>query len=261
MAEQQSQSSLDRIVSGANNLKTAAVLSQSFWLWIILGTIFSIAFITTTMELGNEGAASEGNQTQVVQQPATQPVQSNSITYWADKISSSLKQFSESCGDTNLWNILTDVVTNGSFHSHNRTGSSCGLAPSTYFCTDLVIDSYNLAGIKNNFSEYSGHTSEGRPGMFDQWSSIPGLSTRQDNDVRGLKPGDAIFWFEDDFGAHVDLISKISVDYQTGDGSITTTDSNMDRRSITWDVNHFELQGNLWPKGVTRTPMFGLGPR
>lgn len=255
---------LKRGVARIGNFRFAATVTSHFLVIFSVVISFLVVF-TLAIVLENTGKASEGNQNQnqVLQQPATQPVQSNDIPYWASQLSSNLRTFDTSCSSgVYLYNVMTFAATNGSYTIHTRTGSACGLASTTYFCTDFVIDSYNLAGINMPNLEYAGD-------MFNWWRNQSGLSIKEENDVTGLSSGDVIFWVDPNETRyylkwkHVGIIKQIGLN-DKGQLTLTTMDANLNHRINDFPIINNQVRGTFVDDSgnpIGWKPEFGLGPR
>jgi FlaG/FlaF family flagellin (archaellin) len=179
---------------------------------------------------------------------------SNNLTSWAKQINDAITTFNPPChtnkGAIYMYNVMEQAITNGSYAAHKQPGSDCGTTDLSYYCTDLVIDSYNLAGI----------TVPRQRRVKDLLASWPSsLQVRRTNNVNGLQPGDAVFWYyPSGMDAHIDMIYSISVG-QNGNGTITTMDSNTNSKFNKFFVQGWKLIGT-WDDGAN-VPIFGLGPR
>ena len=146
------------------------------------------------------------------------------------------------------------TISNGTYTAMKKSGGisgiSCGIAESSYYCTDLIIDSYNLAGIKNSLSEWV-------PTMINQWSGLPGGTVIRSNDTHLVQPGDVIFWLDSSgAGQHVDVVSNVTIDQSTGIGTISTYDANTWSVTNRWSVVGWRIT-TQWI-GSPLYPWFGL---
>lgn len=177
-----------------------------------------------------------------------------SVVCWAKKINDVL-QPAIGCA-TPTYNRLETKITNGSYSTPIRPGTCDQTHYGTYFCTDTVIDSNNLAGINNNLSETVGV-------MIYQWSGVPGLVLQRGNDVRNVKPGDAIFWFADmpplrQAGYHTDVVYRMNIS-AAGNGYLYTLDSNVaGGKIIKHTVIGWAIQFSAWLDSANKYAWFGL---
>jgi len=181
-----------------------------------------------------------------------------SVTDWAMTLNQALQQ-----GDDTYYNKMTAGVNGCGYGATQRAGHDSPTGK--YWCTNLVIDAYNLAGI-------AGLTTAPGPGVKDPslpppgqqqvitmaqwWMTAPGytyLDVRTGDRraaIQKVRPGYAIF-YESVFGEengdeHVALVSSISVDTQ-GNGQITTVDSNAEVKQFTYRVVHGKVQNPPYP--------------
>jgi hypothetical protein len=238
----------------AEKLLQKAALTPQFWIGVaivlaILVVVALFLIIITTIVGGSNGGTPTPAPTAA---PGPAPV-SNNILSWGQQISNSLQTYPTSCYGTFIYNVMLQTITNGSYAARQKPGSACGLSGSSYYCTNLVIDSYNLAGIKNNFSQWV-------PAMIGQWTSVPGLTVKQNSSVEGLQPGDVVFWLILDnaiTAQHVDMIQSVDVSTD-GNGTLTTIDANTNSKVNKFYVRNWNLIGK-WLVG--NVAWFGLGPR
>ncbi len=190
--------------------------------------------------------------------PTTQPggLDGTDILVWGRKINSVLTK-ALGCSNT-IYNRQQSIIRNTAGYSAAIRGGDCQGYGGAYLCTRLVKDAYNLAGIKNNLSEWT-------PSMVSQWGSIRGLTLLKTNNVRMVKPGDAVFWYGLSGSCncyryrHADLIDAISVN-SSGNGVLYTIDANVNQKLIKHYVSGWKLLGNVWLPAATNVA-FGLGPR
>ena len=181
-----------------------------------------------------------------------------SVMDWATRINAALEQ-----GDDGYFNRMTATIDGCGYRAQQRQGHDSPTGK--YWCTNTVIDAYNLAGI-------TGLTVDPGPGvdspslpppghqqvitMADWWSTAPGytyIDMRSGNRraaIQQVHPGYAIF-YESVFGEengeeHVALVSSISVD-TAGNGEITTIDSNAESKTFTYDVVRGRVQDAPYP--------------
>lgn len=126
---------------------------------------------------------------------------------------------------------MVTSVTNGSYTVPTKTGTCDGVCEPTYYCTDLVRDSYNLAGIKNDFSQRSPEMAAGWPWHGGTFLINNSDINQQASNIQRLQTGDAMFYACDttrDTIGHVDIIYAIDPNLVAngGNGRITTVDTN-----------------------------------
>ncbi len=133
-----------------------------------------------------------------------------------------------------------------------------------YWCTYIVIDSFNLVGLKGGGDEKLDLTQADVRDLHIFMDSTPGFQfvdyrTDKKNALAKVRPGYA-FFVEDCFrsycegGAHTGLIKSIAVD-ERGNGEIITLESNSTSKSHTWTVVEWEV---LSPDYAGR-PLVGFG--
>lgn len=144
------------------------------------------------------------------------------ILYWAGLINNAL----EHGNPIESWNRMVQNITNGIYSATTRTAQNRGVGPTgIYWCTNIVIDSYNLSDIPG-----LGPGHQLVRNMLNFWQSTPGYSYIPYDGINSLnqvRPGYVVFRIvQNDFNFdHASIIQSISVD-QRGDGSIKTLDSN-----------------------------------
>lgn len=145
-----------------------------------------------------------------------------SILDWAQKINDAL----EPGNPPSSYNKMLADISNGSYSATKRSAQDRGVGPTgIYWCTNIVIDSYNLADIKGLNANHQGVRD-----MMNFWGKTSGYSFITYNGLDSLKriqPGFALFRiyspnYEWD---HVSLIKNIGID-ERGNGDIQTLDSN-----------------------------------
>lgn len=144
------------------------------------------------------------------------------ILHWTTQINSSLQPGLPATA----WNkMLADISSNG-YTATKRAALDRGVGPTgIYWCTNLVIDSYNLSGISG-----LGPSHQGVRGMMQFWQTTPGYNFIPFDGTASLrlaKPGYALFRVNaGDYNLdHVSIIKSINID-ERGNGSISTLDSN-----------------------------------
>jgi hypothetical protein len=161
------------------------------------------------------------------------------IISWAKIIDDKVTFFTgPKCLNSPQRTVMMATVTNGSYTVLPRSGS-CGKGLSTFFCTDLVIGSYNLAGIKNSFSRRS-------PVMAAHWTGGVQLMTSQ-SVIEQAQPGDVMFYSCNNTMStigHVDIIYSIDQDQlarNKGTGRIITIDANTPTEIITHTLRNWKI--------------------
>jgi hypothetical protein len=181
-----------------------------------------------------------------------------SVMDWATRINAALKR-----GDDGYFNRMTAEITGCGYGAQQRQGHDSPTGK--YWCTNSVIDAYNLAGITGlTVDPGPGVVSDSLPPpghqqvitMADWWMTAPGYTyiDMRSGDRRAaiqqVLPGYAIF-YESVFGEengeeHVALVSSISVD-ANGNGELTTVDSNAESREFTYRVVRGKVQNAPYP--------------
>jgi hypothetical protein len=181
-----------------------------------------------------------------------------SVMDWATRINAALEQ-----GDDGYFNRMTATIDGCGYSAQQRQGHDSPTGK--YWCTNTVIDAYNLAGI-------TGLTVDPGPGvdspslpppghqqvitMADWWMTAPGYtyvdvrSGDRRAAIQKVRPGYAIF-YESVFGEengreHVALVSSISVDIE-GNGELTTIDSNAESKEFTYRVVQGKVKNAPYP--------------
>jgi hypothetical protein len=241
-------------IQKAKKIQAAVSIAASTWeVWVpvLIIIVIVVLFLVIITTIAGQGGSSING---VSPQPGPPPVVGNNdILSWGGKILDNIQPYPTSCYGTYIYNVMLQTVTNGSYTARKKPGSACGESGSTYYCSNLIIDSYNLAGINNNFSQYV-------PRMIGQWPSVPGLTVRQSGNVDGLQSGDAVFWLISSAAStaqHVDMIKSIDVS-SAGNGTLTTIDANTNSKENKFYVRNWNLIGK-WITG--NVAWFGLGPR
>jgi len=148
----------------------------------------------------------------------------------------------EQIGSNGLYSILSANQSTQCYTTHS--------AASKYWCTDSVIDSYNLAGI-TGLSVAAGD--EAVINMHAHFKSLPGyLFIPYPGSLTSVKPGYA-FIKEGGSGQHTGIVKTITIDGR-GNGSITTLESNSGAKSHTFPIAGGVIQGD-WPG----EPFVGFG--
>lgn len=167
------------------------------------------------------------------------------VLNWASQITNSLARA--------LWGFLNNLataITNGSYSTKTWSGASEG---AVYWCTYLIIDSYNLAGhqglSKANHAaviymrKWWYTTGAGQGYVYIDYPSNNQL-------LQNVKPGYAMF-MEQEAGVfkqreHVNMIKSITVDSR-GNGEIITLDSNTPIISHKYSIVEWSIKGIPYP--------------
>lgn len=185
---------------------------------------------------------------------------------WAGQITSELE-----IGTGGSYNRMIADISNGSYNATRRTGQTeLGIGENgIYWCTYLVIDSYNLA----DHHEISITDDGWVYYMIQHWKQLPRYvfldyyNGAHENILRQVRPGYAIFFLNDpnateprSDGDHAAIVKSISFNPQ-GDGVLETYDSNLSSGVVTtypivgWDIRE-TLRGL---PGHTNYSVMGLG--
>jgi len=177
---------------------------------------------------------------------------------WAVTLNKALKH-----GHDGYFNKMTTAVSGCGHNAEQRQGHDSPTGK--YWCTNLVIDAYNLAGIPGlSVAPGAGVDSPSLPPpgqqqvitMANWWMTAPGYtyldfrSGDRQAAIQKVRPGYAIF-YESVFGEengleHVALVSSISVD-TNGNGEITTIDSNAESKQFTYRVQNGKVKNAPYP--------------
>lgn len=170
------------------------------------------------------------------------------IVAWANQISNNLTA-GQICDG---WNCRqTNSISNGSYSAAIRQGYDNSLATSgRYWCTQLPIDSYNLAGKKGLNNSHAGIV-----GMIQFWKNTSGYkyldysggSSRQQI-LNQLQPGCAMFQ-ESKHGVHTGyehaaIIKDVSI--KNGDGYIITYDANGPQKTSRYIIDNWQVINNFY---------------
>lgn len=144
------------------------------------------------------------------------------ILYWAQQINDQLQPGLP----VDSFNKMLANITNGTYIATIRRALDRGVnSTGIYWCTNIVIDSFNLAGV-----EGLGPNQQGVRSMMTFWQTTPGYKYIPNTGIdalRQIKPGYAVFRkYESNYTFdHVSLVKSVSVD-ERGNGKIETLDSN-----------------------------------
>lgn len=178
------------------------------------------------------------------------------VVRWATRITSSLQR---SGGSECLYNRQPyDNICSRGRCATKLAGQCNGTMLPAYLCTQLIKDSYNLAGKVNSFSLNTYY-------MEQAWSQRNGykvLSANNQTTIRQLKAGDVIFMFDTYSPTglkHVVVIRNIQVD-SNGNGKINILQSNSHSVSSYYPINRWKII-HYYRNNPNAILKFGLGPR
>jgi hypothetical protein len=206
------------------------ILLALFSLYAPIQTHAQVSSNTTTTRVGN---------------PTTQsPTGNANIMTWVNQIASNLET-----GYDGAHNRMLADISNGSYSALKRTGEN---VEQVYWCTYIVIDSYNLAGI-SGLSLSQASVAE----MVKFWKRTSGYkyldydnASDKSSILRQVKAGDAFFqesvaeqWTGSE---HVSIVESISID-GNGNGSIKTIDSNARSIYYTFPIDNWTVQNLFYP--------------
>lgn len=182
--------------------------------------------------------------------PANAPVSTASVTGECGTVISKAQPLNDG---------LQIGSANGRWSNQTKTFNSCGYQSETwagtddatkYWCTYLIADSYNLAGLKGlSIAEHAAVVN-----MRSWWKTASGYKYVENNDDQAtmdkIGPGFAIL-MELEEGVftgkeHVNLIKTKNVDSR-GNGTITTLDSNSTTKTHTYTVTGWKVTGSTYP--------------
>jgi hypothetical protein len=220
--------------------------------------ILAVFFIVLIFGEGGGGGVGGGGTAQG-QPPTTgspsppSEAQSNSILYWAKTISDVLELATPCPGP--IYNRMQTSFRNNGYTSRKEPGSCDGYGGS-YFCTYLVGDSYQLAGI-------NAPTGSTVASLVKNWTGA-GFSLVKENNMRNIAPGDAVFWataqspraVSSTYFKHTDIVYAVNINPTTGNGYMQTIDANANIKIVKYNVINWVIQG-VWLHGANY-PWFGL---
>ncbi|MBI2430787.1 MAG: hypothetical protein HYV39_02125 [Candidatus Levybacteria bacterium] len=213
---------------------------------LFLATLVIVMGTATTLEASPEENKSGISPT--ISPPSQSPLSETAkkILDWTIKISNVLEE-----GPLGDYNKMIANITNGSYNSTKRTGEFINTGPrGLYWCTNLVIDVYNLAGKSGLNDNHQAVVS-----MRNFWKTAPGyihldyLSGNHQNILSTIFPGFAIF-FESQPGVftgneHVAIIKSKSLDSR-GNGFIETYDANTNAKTQRYPVVNWDVKNQLY---------------
>jgi hypothetical protein len=192
-----------------------------------IGLAILILFLIIIAIITGQGAVPSGANAQ----PGAPPTTNNSILSWAQQIDDNVTKLACSI----YRNTMQATVTNGKYTVPQKKGTCNGEGGSAFLCTDLVIQSYKLAGISKYFSRKS-YT------MARNW--VPSVQLIAGQNVFSLiSPGDAFFPSCNNTTSqigHASLIFNVSIN-SNGAGTITTIDTNMPSEYNTYRVRNWNI--------------------
>jgi len=216
-----------------------AAMTPQFWIGIaiVLGIVILVALFLMTIATIT-GQNNSSTTASVNAQPGPPPTTNSSIISWAQQIDDSVTKLACS----SYRNVMLATITNGSHTVPQKYGTCSGDGYNAFLCTDLVIQSYTLAGVSKYFNRKAYV-------MAEHW--IPSVQLITGENVFSLiSPVDAIFPSCDtttnEIG-HAALIENVSVN-SNGAGTITTIDTNMPSEYNTLRVRGWNI---TTPESIT----------
>lgn len=167
------------------------------------------------------------------------------VLSWAVQITSKLTR-----GGDGYLNKIAEAITNNGYSSATCPGNCYA---NTYWCTYLIVDSYNLAGHK-------GLTRGAHAAVVTmrKWWYTEGIKNgyiyidypADNQSITQVKPGYAIFMETTagvhTGGEHVNMVKSISLD-ERGNGEIVTYDSNSSSISHTITIRNYVTSNTPYP--------------
>lgn len=184
------------------------------------------------------------------------------VASWGKVIAEKLSPYEYLCPRSDpsyyMYNKLTTRISNSNGYTTPYRTGSCGYGSDTFFCTNMVISSYALAGLPHNWSQ-SVYT------MVKHWENTPGFviksNTRQTID--SLEPGDVIFlardangFIERVGGRHVVLVKNVYIN-SDGNGRIYIYQANSPDPESSIKIENFVAK----PRSTWKAILFGFKPR
>lgn len=176
-------------------------------------TICLFLFLATPVAARAQMRTNSNTVTTTVGNPPSSS--SGDVLSWAQKITSSLQIGSDGGLDK-----LATSISSGLY----STGTS-----EKYWCTYLVVDSYNLSGHSGLSTGSQGAVT----GMVAFWQNTPGYVfldyTANQQILSQISPGYAIFFLADDYNFnHAAIVKSITwANQNAGDGTLETYDANL----------------------------------
>jgi len=152
------------------------------------------------------------------------------VLSWAQKINDALVCSGHGCDY-----LPTQVKSSCDTSSKNDSSGGAG----QYWCTLLVFDSYNIAGLKvaKNPAVINMHA---------WWKTASGFKYIDGNNIKDVKPGYAVFTEDPGSGQkqHKFLVKTITVDSH-GNGSVVSLEANVKEKSKTYPVSGWKIQNTV----------------
>ncbi len=224
----------------ANLAKNAAIRSAL----AVVGPILFVSIMTFAIVFGAIGgeattleASPEENKSDI--SPTISPPSQSPLSETAKE------------GPLGDYNKMIANITNGSYNATKRTGEFINTSPrGLYWCTNLVIDTYNLAGKSGLNDNHQAVIS-----MRNFWKTSPGyihldyLNGNYQNILSAISPGFAIF-FESQPGVftgneHVAIIKSKNIDSR-GNGFVETYDANTNAKTQRYPVVNWDVKNQLY---------------
>ncbi len=224
---------------------------------IVLGLVFLSAKQAQAQQLQTNSNTIETR----IGNPQSQPSKNSSgVISWTEKISAVLE-----IGYDGSYDKMVSQISNGSYTTAQSPGTS---SANKYWCTYLVIDSYNLAG----FSGTSRQNHGGAVNLMNYFRGNAGYkfldyySGSHSSALSQAKPGYAIF-FQAVPGSttigsfdHAAIIKSINVNTH-GDGTLETYDANISPASggkvLSYPVDSWTIKGLLTSPSTYSVMGFG----
>lgn len=179
----------------------------------------------------------------------------NILTY-TTQLSNALQYGKANVTGALSYNRMVQDITNGTYHSTKRTGDvKDGTGEDgIYWCTNLVIDTYNLAGITGPQIS-KGHQSVAS--LLQFWRTTPGFLffdylKSPEQTLKRVISG-AVVFFKQTINStstqpfdHVAIVKQISVDVK-GNGEMQTYDANTPDKILVYPIDSWNVKGNLYP--------------
>lgn len=193
--------------------------------------------------------------------PVTSPG-GDEVLNWGHQISNALE-----AGYDDSYDKMVASISNGSYTAPQSPGTSIG---NKYWCTYLVIDSFNLAGFSGLTRAHAGVVY-----MLSFWKSsseylfLDYYNTSHEYVLTQVKPGYSIL-FQDNPGLttigdfdHAALVETISIN-DNGDGVLVTLDSNLPTKwgkRVNYPISNWEILGTLKGVGHPNYSIMGFGTK
>jgi hypothetical protein len=224
------------------NMRKFIVYSLSF-IVLLLFTIYYLPSTSYAQTItSNPVTTLFGNAPEPVNQIGIQE-----ILRWTVPISNALETGS-------LWNYYNRMqadISNNGYTATKRQGLNDGTTPTgLYWCTNLVIDSYNLAGKRGLVANHQAVVD-----MRKFWKTATGYkyvdySGNKQQAIQAITPGYAIFFEQNDGVAsgaeHVAILKSIEVDNR-GNGQIQTYDSNSSVKISQYPIRNWNIENTRYP--------------